>query len=113
MDFKRLADRAKNIVDKRGGTDALKEDLNELKDIAKGQGTISDKAKKAAESLKDPGKRGGETPGGTAPGTTPPATGAPSADPPAGGSGAADGPLGDTPAATGGGEPPVSEPPRP
>jgi hypothetical protein len=58
MDLKRLADRAKALVDKRGGTDALKEDLGELKDIAGGQGSLSDKAKAAAEAVKDPGAQG-------------------------------------------------------
>ncbi len=58
MDFKKLTNRAKSIVDKRGGTDALKEDLNELKDIAKGEGTMKDKAKAAADALKDPGQKG-------------------------------------------------------
>jgi hypothetical protein len=62
MDFKKLANRAKTVVDKRGGTDALKQDLNELKDIAKGQGTVKDKAKAAADALKDPGKKGDDTP---------------------------------------------------
>ncbi len=74
MNFKRLADRAKAVVDKRGGTDALKDDLNELKDIAKGQGTVKDKAKAAADALKDPGAKG------AAP--TPAAPPTPSADPP-------------------------------
>jgi peptidoglycan hydrolase CwlO-like protein len=57
MDLKRLTNRAKNLVDKRGGTDALKDDLSELKDIAKGKGSMSDKAKAAAAALKDPGKK--------------------------------------------------------
>ena len=37
MDFKKLADRAKRTVDKRGGPESLKEDAAELKDIATGQ----------------------------------------------------------------------------
>ncbi len=55
MDLKRLTDRAKNIVDKRGGTDSLKEDAGELKDIATGKGALKDKAKAAAEAIKEPG----------------------------------------------------------
>lgn len=55
MDLKKLTQRAKKIVDDRGGTDALKQDLSELKDIAKGKGSLSDKAKEAAEALKHPG----------------------------------------------------------
>ena len=31
MDFKKLADRAKQTVDKRGGTESLKEDAAELR----------------------------------------------------------------------------------
>ncbi len=53
-----LVNRAKQVVDKRGGTDALKEDAQELKDIASGQGSAQDKAKRAAEALKDPGAPG-------------------------------------------------------
>ena len=59
VNFRRLADQAKKIVDKRGGTDALKEDAEELKDIATGKGSVKDKAKGAAEAIKDPGKPGG------------------------------------------------------
>lgn len=58
MNLKRLADRAKSIVNKRGGTDALKEDAEELKDIAGGKGSLKDKAKAAGEAVKDPGKPG-------------------------------------------------------
>jgi hypothetical protein len=55
MDLKRLSSKAKELVDKRGGTDALKDDAEELKNIAKGEGSLSDKAKAAAAALKDPG----------------------------------------------------------
>jgi hypothetical protein len=62
MDFKRIADRAKGIVQKRGGTESLKEDAAELKNIARGEGTLKDKAKAAADAVKDPGteERGAE-----------------------------------------------------
>ncbi|MEX2194146.1 MAG: hypothetical protein WD844_02580 [Thermoleophilaceae bacterium] len=60
MDFSRIKEKAKGIIEKRGGTDALKEDVNELKDIASGQGRATDKAKEAAEALKDPGAPGPE-----------------------------------------------------
>ncbi len=53
-----LMNRAKRIVDQRGGTDALKEDAQELKDIASGKGTTQEKAKRAAEALKEPGAPG-------------------------------------------------------
>ena len=55
VNFRKLADKAKDQVDKRGGTDALKGDLDELKDIAKGKGSVKDKAKAAGKAIKDPG----------------------------------------------------------
>jgi hypothetical protein len=57
MDFKKLADKAKDAIDKRGGVDSLKADAEELKRVAKGNGSITDKAKAAAEALKDPGAK--------------------------------------------------------
>jgi hypothetical protein len=60
VNLKRLADRAKDVVEKRGGTGALKEDANELREIAKGKGSLKDKAKAAAEAMKDPGRQGAD-----------------------------------------------------
>ncbi len=60
VNLRRLADRATKIVEKRGGTDALKEDAEELKDIATGEGSLKDKAKAAADAVKDPGAAGEE-----------------------------------------------------
>jgi hypothetical protein len=57
MNLGSLADRAKRLVSRRGGTESLKEDAEELRDIAHGEGSISDKAKEAAEALKEPGKK--------------------------------------------------------
>jgi hypothetical protein len=54
--------RAKREVDKRGGADALKEDLSELQGIAKQKGSMGDKAKAAGEAIKDPGAPGPEQP---------------------------------------------------
>ena len=62
VDFKKLGDRAKDLVDKRGGTDSLKEDAAELKGIANGKGSLADKAKAAAAALKDPGSKGADEP---------------------------------------------------
>ena len=62
VNFRRLTDQAKKIVDKRGGTDSLKEDAEELKDIAKGDGSLKDKAKAAGQAIKDPGAPGEEKP---------------------------------------------------
>jgi hypothetical protein len=56
MDLKRITDKAKELVQKRGGTDSVKEDAAELKDIATGEGSLTDKAKAAAEAIKTPGE---------------------------------------------------------
>jgi hypothetical protein len=53
--MKRIADKAKDQVEKRGGSDALKQDADELKSIAKGKGSLKDKAKAAAKAVKEPG----------------------------------------------------------
>ena len=57
---KRIADKAKDQVDKRGGSDALKGDAAELKSIAKGKGSLKDKAKAAGKALKEPGAKDAE-----------------------------------------------------
>ena len=64
MDFKSITNKVKDTVEKRGGTEALKEDAEELKDIASGQGSFADKAKKGAGAIKEPGahKEPGATP---------------------------------------------------
>ena len=53
-----LVKKAKLIYDKRGGSSAAKGDAQELKDIAAGGGTKSEKLKRAAEALKEPGAKG-------------------------------------------------------
>ena len=58
VDWKKLADKASDVLQKRGGTKSLEEDAGELADIAKGGGTLSDKAKEAAKALKEPGAHG-------------------------------------------------------
>ncbi len=60
MRFNDLVNRAKDVVEKRGGTDQLKKDAEQLKNIASGPGTAQDKAKRAADHLKNP--RGGGQP---------------------------------------------------
>jgi hypothetical protein len=57
MDFKKLADKAKDTIEKRGGVDSLKVDAEELKKVAKGKGSLTDKAKAAAAAIKEPGSR--------------------------------------------------------
>jgi hypothetical protein len=58
VNLRRITDQAKKLVEKRGGTDALKEDAEELKDVAKGEGSLKDKAKAAGEAIKEPGAPG-------------------------------------------------------
>lgn len=59
VDFKKLTDtvreKAEDLVEDRGGMDTVKEDLAEVKDIVTGEGSLTDKAKAAADALKDPG----------------------------------------------------------
>jgi hypothetical protein len=55
VDLKRLTNRAKDLVEKRGGADSAKQDAAELKDIASGKGSLKNKAKAAAEAIKQPG----------------------------------------------------------
>jgi len=62
MDLSKLTDKAKKLIDKRGGMDSVKEDATELKDIATGEGSVTDKAKAAVDAVKDPGKPGEDTP---------------------------------------------------
>jgi hypothetical protein len=60
MDLKKLANKAKKTIDERGGVDSLKADAEELKRVAKGKGSLGDKAKRAAQALKEPGAKPGE-----------------------------------------------------
>lgn len=67
VNFKKLADRAKDVVDKQGGTEGLKGRAERVKEAASGQGSIGEKAKAAAAAAKE----------------NPPAEGAPPAATPA------------------------------
>jgi hypothetical protein len=65
MDLNRLTSKAKDLFAKRGGSDAAKQDAQELKDIARSDASMGDKAKQAMDALKDPGAPGEERrPGG-------------------------------------------------
>ena len=72
MDLKRLSERAKRLIDKRGGSASVKEDADELRDIARGEGSLSDKAKAAADAIKEPGAQGPDAPPPAAPPDPPP-----------------------------------------
>jgi hypothetical protein len=75
MDFKRLSQQAKHLFDRRGGSKSLKKDADELRDIARGEGSLSDKAKAAADAIKEPGARepGAREPGAKESDAPPPA----------------------------------------
>jgi hypothetical protein len=60
MNLKKLAAKAKQTIDDRGGMDSLKADAEELKKVAKGKGSLGDKAKQAAKALKQPGAKPGD-----------------------------------------------------
>jgi hypothetical protein len=56
VNFRKLsshAEKAKGLIDKQGGSDALKEKAERIKGIARGQGSVSDKAKAAAEVARE------------------------------------------------------------
>jgi hypothetical protein len=55
MRFGKLFKSAQRLVDKRGGTENLKEDAMELKDIVSSKESLAEKAKEAGEALKTPG----------------------------------------------------------
>ncbi len=79
MDLKRLTDRAKQVIDERGGTERLKKDAERLRAIATGPGSARDKAKAAADALKEPAPPAREEPrtdaGPAVPPTDPPPRG--------------------------------------
>jgi hypothetical protein len=58
MDLNKLTEKAKQMFDKRGGTQAAKEDATELEDIARMDESVTDKAKDAAAAIEDPGAPG-------------------------------------------------------
>jgi hypothetical protein len=58
MDLKSLFSRGKKTVEERGGTESLKADGGELKDIAASDESVADKAKDAGQAIKDPGAPG-------------------------------------------------------
>jgi hypothetical protein len=71
MGLRDLTDKAKQVFEERGGSERAKQDGDALKRIAKGEGSLSDKAKAGMERLR-------EEPAGSGPGET----GAAAGDPP-------------------------------
>jgi hypothetical protein len=68
MNLGSLTSKAKELFTRRGGTEAAKEDAQEIKDIARSDASLGDKAKEGFEALKDPGAAGEERrPGGEEP----------------------------------------------
>lgn len=55
MNFERLARKAQQLYAQRGGAAAAKGDASEVEEILKGDGSLADKAKRAAKALKTPG----------------------------------------------------------
>lgn len=56
VNFRKLTDQAnrmKDLIDQQGGSDAVKEKAFRVKDIAMGEGTLSEKAKAAADVAKE------------------------------------------------------------
>lgn len=62
MDFQKLARRAQGIYEERRGSEAARKDADEIKAIAKGPGTLAEKARRTADALKDPGGPGRDEP---------------------------------------------------
>jgi hypothetical protein len=58
MDLSKLTEKAKHLIDRRGGVESVKEDVIEVKDIAGKDESLAHKAEDAAEALKDPGAPG-------------------------------------------------------
>jgi hypothetical protein len=55
-------DKAKDVVEDRGGTDALKTDAAEVKDALTGDGSMKERATDALTAVKDPGAPGADGP---------------------------------------------------
>jgi hypothetical protein len=53
-----IVDKAKELFTRRGGSEAAKEDTQEVKDIARSDASMGDKAKEGFEAVKDPGAPG-------------------------------------------------------
>jgi hypothetical protein len=57
-----LVNKAKKVIEDRGGVEALKEDAMEVKDDLSREGSLTDKAKNVAKDVKEPGAPGSSRP---------------------------------------------------
>jgi hypothetical protein len=55
MKLSQLTKVAKDAIDKRGGVEAIKQDLKEAQHAARGHDNLMDKARAAAGAFKEPG----------------------------------------------------------
>ncbi|MGH2798891.1 MAG: hypothetical protein ACRDM0_14740 [Thermoleophilaceae bacterium] len=55
MNLRDLADRVKELIGGRGGAESAKGDAEEVRDTDRGPGGLTDKAKEAADAIKEPG----------------------------------------------------------
>jgi hypothetical protein len=55
MDWQAMVDKVKQVFQQRGGTQAAKEDAQELRDVSQEQGSTTDKARDAAQAIREPG----------------------------------------------------------
>lgn len=55
VDWKNIGQKVSGIVKQRGGPKSVAEDAQELEHIAQGGGSTSEKAKEAAQAIKEPG----------------------------------------------------------
>jgi hypothetical protein len=64
MGLRDLSDKAKQVFEERGGSERLKQDGDALKDIARGEGSLSEKAKAGLGTLRDEPTGAGHQAGG-------------------------------------------------
>ena len=53
-----IIEKAKELFTRRGGTEAAKQDAQEVRDVAQSDASMGDKAKEGFEAVKDPGAPG-------------------------------------------------------
>ena len=53
-----IMEKAKELFTRRGGTEAAKQDAQEVRDVAQSDASMGDKAKEGFEAVKDPGAPG-------------------------------------------------------